>query len=266
MIFLKWFKDILLYPIEWFWNKYQKENSIWKIILLFVLSLGSFVVLFFLTLWCIEWIFLNHIEIVIGLFVIGWLYSYVRSRMKEKENLNFQQYATQQALLQTQQSEEKRLQEEQALHSYPIIRNILYQTLKTSADNIGGLVPRVLEEIEVDGKHFIITNKIVFYQFRLSKANISNRYNTDELQEFAKILQNDIANKIRSGAFPSLAIQSYVDEFGNTYEAIYIEIIEDIDNYFLIQAVFCSPFYVTYLRTKKINQTNNNNSLQDEQW
>ena len=186
--------------------------------------------------------------------------------MEAQEKERVQQQLEQQALLQTQEEIEKQLQEEQAIKGYPIMRTIIYQTLKGSADSIGGLVPRILEEIEIDGTPYVITNNICFYQFRLSKANINSRYNANELQEFARILQNDIANKIRSGAFPSLAIQNYIDEFGDTYEAVYIDIIEDMDNCFIIQPVFYSPIYATYLRDKRMNQINNDNSLKEEKW
>ena len=269
MIFLKWLKNFILYPVEWFWNKYKdykEENCIWKIIVLFLISVSGFGVFIFLTFLVIDWILVNHIEVVVFFLAILWLYSYVHSKMEAQERERMQQQLEQQALLQNQQDEEKRLQEEQANKSYPIMRTIMYQTLKSSADSIGGLVPRILEEIEIDGKPYVITNNIIFYQFRLSKANINSRYNTDELQEFARILQNDIANKIRSGAFPSLAIQNHVNEFGDIHEAIYIDIIEDIDNYFIIQPVFYSPAYATYLRNKKMYQTNTDNTLKDEKW
>ena len=93
-----------------------------------------------------------------------------------------------------------------------------------------------------------------FYQFRLSKADIRTRYDQNELREFERILQNDISRRIKAGDFPTLGMEQFVDAYGNIYDAIYIDVIEDIDNCFLIQAVMYSPQYAGYLRQKRMNQ------------
>ena len=111
----------------------------------------------------------------------------------------------------------------------------MYQTLKVSAECIGGVIPRLLQEIEVLEKHYIIANEICFYQFRIQKADIKIRYEQEELREYESILQNDISRKIRAGDFPSLGVEQYMDSYGNIYDAVYIDVIEDIDTYFIVQ-------------------------------
>lgn len=259
MIF-NWLKNLILFPVEFFWikyNEYKDENCIWKVIALFVLSLSGLILFVFLTLCGIEWILSNHIELVIFFFAIWWIYNYVHTKMLKTENQKMQQ----QELLQAQLEAEKRQQEEEAVKSYPVMRTIIYQTLKNAADNIGCIVPRVLAEIEIDfGKPYIISNNICFYQFRVSKVDIRTRYTTLELEEFKRILQNDIGNMIRRGSFP-MVIQNHVDDLGHVHEAVQVDCIEDMDNFLLLQTAFYSPHYNTYLQNKYINEQNTDKNI-----
>ena len=52
------------------------------------------------------------------------------------------------------------------------------------------------------------------------------------MREFERILQNDISRRIKAGDFPTLGMEQVVDAYGNIYDAIYIDVIEDIDNCF----------------------------------
>ena len=259
-MFFNWLKNVILFPVEWFWikyNDYKEENCIWKIIALFVLSLSGLILFIFLTLWGIEWLLVNHIELVILFAVIWWVYAYVHSQIQQENKKQIQQ----QELLQTQLEAEKLKQDEEAAKAYPVMRSLLYQTLKISADHIGGVVPRVLSEIEVDfGKPYIISNNICFYQFRLAKADIRIRYTATDLQEFERILQNNIGNMIRRGVFP-IGIQNHVDELGRVHDAVQVSSVEDLDNYFLIQTAFYTPQYNLYLLNKNINQQSTDNNI-----
>ena len=63
-------------------------------------------------------------------------------------------------------------------------------------------------------------------------------------------------------------MEKFIDSYGNIYEAVYIDIIEDMDRYFLIQSVFYSPRYAEYLRQKKMEQQENKtiSNIPDAKW
>ena len=194
-------------------------------------------------------------DLVIIFSLIMWLYFYIASKT-QKETDSVDVAVEVQELI------------EQANRIYPTVRNIMYQTLKTSAESIGGLLPRVFEEIEVVEQHYIISNNICFFQFRLPKADIKIRYDQNELREFERILQNDISRKIKAGDFPTLAMEQFMDAYGNIYDAVYIDVIEDMDSCFLMQVVMYSPQYAEYLRQKKMNQQSliTDNNIPDAKW
>ena len=144
----------------------------------------------------------------------------------------------------------------------------MYQTLKSCAENIGGIVPRALADIEVLEGHYVISQNICFYQFRLEKTDIRTRYQQEEITEFISILQAEINRKIQNKDFPTLAMEKFIDSYGNIYDAVYIDVIEDMDRYFLIQSVFYSPQYAEYLRQKKMVQQEGKtvSNIPDAKW
>lgn len=236
--------EIVSFPVTWFWKKYNKlkeTKDIKRLILFFILSLSGFVILAGVLLWFVLWLINYHIEVIMVIGCVCWLFAYVKSKMDKP----IEEQTIPQELLEL---------EEQAIKAYPTMRNIIYQTLKSCAENIGGIVPRVLADIEVLESHYIISQNICFYQFRLEKTDIRSRYQKEEIAEFINILQNEIARKIENRDFPSLDTEKFMDSYGNIYDAVYIDVIEDMDRYFLIQPVFYSPRYAEYLRQKKMEE------------
>lgn len=260
MWFIKWLLSMLVYPIKWFWKgyeKYKSENNVFMVVVLWVVSLTGIGVIGYCMYRLFEWLLVYHMDIVIIALAIIWLYSWIKSKMESNNPPVVESVSVEmQEML------------EQANRAYPTVRNVMYQTLKTSAESIGGVVPRTLEEIEVLEQHYIISNSICFHQFRLAKADIRIRYDQNELREFERVLQNDISRKIRVGDFPAFGTGERTDEYGNVYDAVHIDVIEDVDSCFLIQAVMYSPQYVSYLRQKKMNQQGMtaNNTIPDAQW
>ncbi len=88
------------------------------------------------------------------------------------------------------------------------------------------------------------------------------------MQEFERILQNEISRKLQDGEFPALGTQTYLDASGHIFDAVCIDIIEDIGQYFIIQAVFYSPAYADYWRSKEINSQANSSdtTIPDAEW
>lgn len=249
-----------LYPIRWFWDsydRYREEQSILKIIFLFIVSLSGLVV-FGVVLAYIMLYFSNHVELLIIIGVIIWVYAYIRSKIFTRENIQPNTY-------ENQFLQEDIILQEQAIKGYPLMRNILYQTLKETAENIGGTIPRIFNEIELHENHFILSGGICFYQFKLTKLDIRLRYQREELEEFSRMLQSDISNQIQRGSFPTLGFQTYLDQYGNIYDAVLVDTIEDMDSCFIIQTVFYSALYADYLHQKNF-QILNNDIVPDADW
>lgn len=254
--------EVISFPIRYFWYKYQEykeEESIMKVIILFIIALSGFALLGGAVIWLIWWLFTYHIETLVIIGIIIWLFGYVKEKMNNSPKQVVVEETIPQELLDLQ---------EQAQNGYPLMRNILYQTLKGCSDSIGGIVPRVLSDIEVLESHYIISRNICFYQFRLEKTDTRTRYNKEEIDEFINILQNEVTRKIQNRDFPTIDMEKFIDSYGNIYEAVYIDIIEDMDRYFLIQSVFYSPRYAEYLRQKKMEQQENKtiSNIPDAKW
>lgn len=268
---MKWFIDKLIelvsFPIQWFWDKfeeYRDYGTIWNIILLFMISFGGLVLIVGSLAWLMLYLYNNHIELIVIVGLVIWLYAYFKSKRDKKDSEDKNKKDEQEK--QFKQAQE--MAHAQAQSNYPLMRNIMYQTLKTYAENIGCVRPRLLQEIEVVDAHYVLANGICFYQFKLTKADIKAQYNRWDLMEFEISLQEKIARKVKNGEFPALGTQTYLDATGQLYDAINIDIIEDIGQYFIIQAVFYSPAYADYWRGKEINLQSNSSdtTIPDAEW
>lgn len=235
MMFLEWLISLLTFPINWFWTKYEtykETNNIPMLILLFSFSLSGVLLLALAILKLADYLFTYHLNLLIVFGIIYWLYTYIRDKRQEPEVDSTPTVQTDIMV--------------QAEKGYSIMRNVIFQTVKSTASDIGGKVPRLLGEIEVSDCHFIITDNLCFYQFRLLKEDMMVQYTEHDLNEFKSIFQTNLAHKIQSGEFPTLKMENYRDKYGNWYDSIIIDTIEDIGNMFILQTVFCSPEYAEY--------------------
>lgn len=260
----KWFISLFIYPIRWFWEKYtecKETNNLKRMILLFAVSLTGIAAFAFVLLFMVAYMLNNHLNIIIVLSLILWLYAYVRDKYLKKAEpesvpIDYNlQYAQAQA-------------QEQAEIAYPIMRNIVFQTAKAIATDIGGKIPRLLREIEMPEGHYIFSNNICFYQFRLIKEDMQRIYSSDDLRQFKEQFQFELSRKIQAGEFPAVQLEKYRDQYGNWYESIILDSIEDIGNSFILQTVFCTPEYAVYSHQVQMNQDALDNvpdSL-EEQW
>lgn len=265
---MMWFIDklisLLTFPINWFWEsfeKYKETKSIGKIILLFAGSLSGLALIGGLLAWLVFYLINYHIEWVVISGVIIWLYAYVKSKMDKKkaENVVADVPTIDPAVAELQAQAEK---------GYPIMRNIIYQTAKNVAPDIGAVIPRLLQEIEIPGGHYILAHNTCFYQFKLDKADLRMQYQIADLLEFKTLFQSVCARLIGAGSFPTLQMQNFMDNYGNWYDAVCIDVIEDVGNSFIIQAVFASPAYAEYQHKIQLNQqsTDTNTSVPDANW
>ncbi|MCH5263404.1 MAG: hypothetical protein J1F42_10855 [Lachnospiraceae bacterium] len=253
MWFIEGLKNLITFPAKWFW-KHRKEYTKWQQILLLAGTASGILLIIGSIIWLILYLGSNYpAYLVIIAFVIG-VFSLAKYEMEKKETENAQQSSEQTMMYAQEQYQMQMQMQDQAVRAYPVIRKIMYQTLKSVAESVGGNVPRLLTEIEVPEGHFICVNSICFYQFKLAKADIRMSYMREELQEFERILQTAISRKIQAGEFPTLGTGTFLDAYGNVLDAVIIDIIEDMDTYLIIQAVFYSPAYAEYWRQKQINQ------------
>ena len=259
MWFVEWLVSILVFPVRWFWQEYQKlseEKCVWKLILLFAGSLSGILLIGFALIWMGCYLINYHLPLLVTIGLIVWLYAYVKSKLDEKA----------QSATNSIQSTQEQLKE-QADRGYPIMRNIMYKTLRDEAGAVGGILPRTLQEIEVLETHYIISNDIIYYQFKLNKADINMYYGKDDLEEFKRILQVAIMRKLQAGEFPRLQIDNVKDEYGNIFDAVSVDMIEDIDTYFIIQTVFMSQSYAAILRNKlMMGQNTGTTNIPDAEW
>lgn len=258
--------DFLFFAIHWYWNyydQYKKEGNIWKVLLLFVCSLSGLFLTVGSFVWLMVYLFTYHTEIPIGLGLIIWLYAYVKSIRDKKAEEQLAQQTEQVARIIDEESE----LEEQARKSRRLVCNVLYQTLREIAGDIGGIVPRLSSEIEILDVPYFIRNNLIFYQFRLSKET-QIQYSKEDLEEFKKMLQAAISRKIQCGDFPTLGMDVFPYD-NATYDAVMVDSLEDVGNQFIIQAILYSPAYAEYLIRKQNNQQmllSDNTSVPDATW
>jgi len=257
MMIWNWLVSLFLFPIRWFWLKYQEckeTENLKRMIFLFIVSISGLLVFGIIFLILASYLLTNHMPLLIGVGAVLWLYAYAKDKYITKQPSEIPSVGiNDQQLL------------EQAEKGYPVMRNILYQTTKNVAPDIGGNIPRLLPEIEMPEEHYILSNNICFYQFRLVKADMRIQYTANDLSEFKTVFQSAITMKIQSGAFPSLQMENYRDRYGNWHDSVIIDTIEDVGNMFIIQTVFASPEYAEYAHQKQlIHQSTDNDSRRFE--
>lgn len=96
-----WFKNVIFFPVIWFWKQYQKckeENAVGKMVALFGFSFTGLVCIGVALVWLISFL-INSANAHPGaiLIVIGiiWIYLYGKSKM-EKNQMQNQQVLMQQ--------------------------------------------------------------------------------------------------------------------------------------------------------------------------
>lgn len=258
--------ELLLFPIKWFffqYKKYKKEKSLWKIALLFSVSVSGFIIIGGTLIWLAMYLLTYHMEWVVVTGLLIWLYAYVNAKMSREAEEHLAQQTEQVARLVQEESE----LEIQAKKSRRLVCNVLYQTLREMAGDIGGAVPRLSADIEILNIPFFIRNNLIFYQFRLAKES-DIQYEKEDLSEYKKMLQAAISRKIQCGDFPTLGMDVYPYD-NHVYDAVMIDSLEDVGNQFIIQAVLYSPSYAEYLIRKQNNQQmliSDNSSVPDATW
>lgn len=234
-------------PIEKFWIKaeeYKEDQQYGKMVAAFAASilivLGMLVtlvaVIYLVFTYCFEFL------LVVG--VVIWIYWAVWQKMHKKPKITEVDNVITEDLKKLQESAHK---------GYVPMRNMIFQTVKRSASDIMAKTPRALGEIEVFEDKFLIENGIIFYQFQLPKADIKYQCTVEDLQEFKTILQTTFETLWQSGNFPQIALQMKTDSYGNMYDPVVIDRIDDLGNKYLIQTVYTTNKYMDQLRNYELS-------------
>ena len=245
-----WFKNVIMFPVTWFWEQYQRckeDKAIGKMILLFFFSITGLSVIGFALFLLLNFLIAfsaKHPEAILIVGGIIWIYLYGKSRMAKNEE--------QKELVRIQQEQNEAALNEKALQGYASIVNVMYQVLRGTALDIDCQPPSMIAEIEMPEGKYILRNNICFYQFMIQKKDIARIYSQEVLDEFKKTLQFTLHQKLHSGAFPSIQLEDYRDQHGNSYDGIVIDQMEDFGRYFQMSVIYISPDYAEYAHNRKM--------------
>ncbi len=249
MIIFNYIKELIMFPIYWFWKYYricEKKNEVGKMIFLFLFSLTGVavlaVLLLFIVGYLIDWGAAHPLWVTLIGAVI-WLYI----RGKEKE----QKEATEQQELIERELSELEMQAEQG---YASMLNVMYQTIRAGAVDVGGVTPTFMGEIEMPDGRFRLRDNICFYTFMLEKQDTQCVYDEGILEEFKNTLQFKLHNKLQTGAFPAIKIIDYRDAYGGM-DGIVVHTIEDYGRYLAIYSVYASVEYSEYKHQRDLLKT-----------
>lgn len=234
---------ILLAPIVTFWRKvetYKECGEYGKMVAAFVASL--FLVLSMASALIVVLIFLfnYHIEVLIIIGIIAWIYWIVKEYFFNKKDNNSPPPSD---------DPNEYLIHVNAMNGYSSMRTIVFKILRESATHIGAKVPQILQDIEVMTDKYIYANNIVYYQFRVAKQNLTQMSSSSDLCEFNSILQSTFKNLWKTGKFSHIALQEQVDKYGNVFDPITIYYVEDLGNEFLIQTCYTTQAYIDLLHS-----------------
>ncbi len=249
----RWVKNIFLFPIIWFWEQYQKckeDNAVGKMIVLFAFSLTGLVVIGVALGILVDFIINKATEQPESILIITgviWIYLYGRSKYLKGEQQNAQ--------MKEQQKQDLKVQNENAQKGYPSIKLFMYVVLKNQCDDIDCEKPLSSDEIQMPEEKYILKNNVCFYQFRLKKKD-RKLYDRETLDVFKHDIQYTIQTKLHSGENLTFDAQDIHDQYGNIFDAIVIDSIEDMGGFFQFSVVYASQIYAELVRNRQMMQNN----------
>ena len=241
--------NLVMFPINWFWERYKKckkENAVGKMICLFAFSLTGLAVIMVAIAYVIAIIFLKineRPEAILIILGVVWLYLYGRSRSLNQEE--------QSKKAKEQQNSDLNELNKNAIKGLPIITMFMFTIFRKLADEIDCEKPLTSAEIQLPEDKYIIRNGLCFYQFKLKKKCMQ-AYDREALDVFKTSLQCAIQNKLHSGDALSFEAHDVLDQFGNIFDAIVIDNIEDLGGYFQFSVVYASQAYAEFARKKQL--------------
>jgi len=257
--------DMVMLPVHWFWKKYEtykEQDQLGNAIAVLILSVFGLLAiigaLFFLTLKLVD-LGMAYPAIPVVMIIVIWLYAYARSSNRHTQD-NTQQMIN-------QRNTETAELEAQANQGYPAMLNVIYQTIRAVAGDIGGCTPTFQAEVEMKEGHYVISGNLYFYIFKLDKEDIHSLTEEKMLTEYKNTLQYHLGNKLHSGAFKSIQFVDFRDQYGHGYDGIVIDHIEDFGMFYVIYAVYASQEYSEYRHNLSSGcVANQNQQVLTESW
>lgn len=255
-------KNLILYPVNWFWDKYtecKEKDQLGKAIGILIASLTGLVaigVLMILGLITITNWAINNPEVSCGVVLLVWLYMYVKNGREHSNTANNDAEITAASVVQ------------EAQRGYQSMLKIVYSSIQYLAADVGGMKPTFIPEIEMPEDHFVIRDNLYFYQFKLEKKDTRSTCDEAFLNDFVDKLQNKISAILRNGDFPDIKIIEFRDQYGNRSDGIVVDHINDMGRYFVIYTTYASTQYMEFRRNKQMNQiiANDVNAEVVEDW
>lgn len=230
--------SVLFAPIVSFWRKaetYKECGEYGKMVAAFVASLLLVLGMASALVVVLIFLFNYHIELLIIIGIIAWIYWIVKEYFFNKKDNNTSS---------STDDPNEYLIHVNAMNGYSSMRTIVFKILRESATHIGGKTPQILQDIEITTDKYIYANNIVFYQFRVSKQNLTQMSTSSDLCEFNNILQSTFKNLWKTGKFSHIALQEQIDKYGNVFDPIIIYYVEDLGNEFSIQTCYTTQAYI----------------------
>ncbi|MBE7047605.1 MAG: hypothetical protein E7396_09415 [Ruminococcaceae bacterium] len=251
----------LLSPVYWFWDKYEQykeEDCIWKILLLFALSLGGLTAIAYVLIWVVSYVITYHPEWFLIGGLIVWLYASVKTKTKKK---SVEPMAPQTATI------DYDLLSQKAFARKDIIINIMYKCFREVATKLGCNIPIREEEIYMENNWYRYGDNFVIFLFRLEKKDMKAPWNIELRNEYTIVVESKLQHMISSNMFKGIGYPVARDKFGDTLRRIYVFDITDEGQYLYIYVVFGCPEYQEYLnRTSPQTITPLDESVPDATW
>lgn len=247
--------NLFLYPIDWWWDmyeKYRKSKSTFKMILLFITSIMGLVVIFAGVLWLSTWLLSEHLDKLILGGLVVYAYSYVKSQRDKKAD---ETKVKQEEEMRERELHKEMQMDEKAKRCYFSIRSIMFDTLKKCVKHIESEELHKPRDIDMTEDKYEIVNDIIFFKFRLSKEDKKKNYDDLELQSFADIIRRVLARKLHEGDDENFGTTFITDTYGNQFEKLNVDRLEDWGECFVVYVVAYTEGYAEYWRNKRLNSS-----------
>lgn len=245
--------EILLFPVRWFWIKYnqcKEEGNIIKILFLFIISFSGIALIGVALIWSIVYLFTYYPEWVVFAGLVAWLYVYVKSKMFPNPV---------EPIMAPQIMEPNR---ELLLHKANVrldmITNIMFACIKEVAPKIKCVSPDSESEIIDIDKRIDIEDNVVFYVFRFEKEDYHTTYDDNMLNNAVATVQYKLNHMISSSKFRLYGFPTECDAFNECLNGICIDdILDNQKQYLYAWVTFDTPEYKDFLYRENMKQSSN---------
>ena len=260
---IEWLTGLLLFPIEWFWNQYEKikaQKCIWKLVAFFGVSLVGFCSLIYVLILGGVYVWANYrTQVLIGCGIIS-LYAYVRHKIKNKS-------IEQNIAPQNTSTNNESLYQKIGTRMKMVAKIMLFVNEKVATKLHCVVASREEEIIDTSYPYDIIGN-VAFYVVRFEKEDIGEVIDENNLKLFIRILQAKLDHLTGSLQFRDMGFPTNCDSFGEPLTRICVDRIWDKGQYLYVLVTFDSPEYRDFLYQNAVAQGNNqiSTTLPDANW